>query len=329
MLITDLLSEWYFVHLFKRWIYHCMVFNSFMSGVLLVTSSERVKQLHFTKKICIYHLHRERTDSDSCSFKMYKHATEYILSILTGVCVCVCVLDLTQPSTHWTIKCVNGWWQLSDGQLMAPLIISRSLLVTLWVSPNLMTAHTHICAHTCAYKQQICQFIVLWLLSRVSNYEGRVRGRGRGQGRNGTGPCGQHAEKQTGDGLDEGGGCRGVDGERERWRGRGGWRVQRPPQIHGFDICVLLDSLLTARLSCPVPPLHSTIFSWILHLPPLVGCERGERKCGGRGAWERAADPFSLDAALCQARRDTFRDEGEVNVVRRMRELLKLSANVT
>lgn len=27
-----------------------------------------------------------------------------------------------------------------------------------------------------------------------------MRGRGRGQGRNGTGPCGQHAEKQTGDG---------------------------------------------------------------------------------------------------------------------------------
>lgn len=294
MLITDLLSEWYFVHLFKRWIYHCMVFNSFMSGVLLVTSSERVKQLHFTKKICIYHLHRERTDSDSCSFKMNKHATEYILSILTGVCVCVCVLDLTQPSTHWTIKCVNGWWQLSDGQLMAPLIISRSLLVTLWVSPNLMTAHTHICAHTCAYKQQICQFIVLWLLSRVSNYEGRVRGRGRGQGRNGTGPCGQHAEKQTGDGLDEGGGV--------PWSGWRERKMKRKGGVEGAEaspdswLWHLRPSRLAAHspfvMPRPPPPLHHLLLD--PPSPPIGWLwERGKKvwRAGGMGESSRSLFP--------------------------------------
>lgn len=42
-------------------------------------------------------------------------------------------------------------------------------------------------------------------------------------------------------------GCCTVDGERERERERVGG-VHRHPQIHGFDICVLLDSLLTARL---------------------------------------------------------------------------------
>ena len=39
------------------------------------------------------------------------------------------------------------------------------------------------------------------------------------------------------------------------------------------------------------------------------------------GAWDKT-DPFSLDTALCQAGRDIFRDEGEVNVVGRMREPL-------
>lgn len=46
-----------------------------------------------------------------------------------------------------------------------------------------------------------------------------------------------------------------------------------------------------------------------------------EGKTVWEGAWDKT-DPFSLDAVLCQACRDTFKDEGEVNVVGRMREPL-------
>lgn len=78
-------------------------------------------------------------------------------------------------------------------------------------------------------------------------------------GRTGTGPSERHSEKEL---------------ETERWLGKGGDAVvlmerekdeeeergvHRRPQIHGFDICVLLDSLLTARLSCPPSPPPSLL----------------------------------------------------------------------
>lgn len=117
-----------------------------------------------------------------------------------------------------------------------------------------------------------------------------------------------------------------TEGGRRWWRGRKTKRekkggVHGRPQIHGFDICVLLDSLLTARLSCP--PLHLLLL--LSPSPPLVGCwKKGKTVSEGRrveGAWDKT-DPFSLDAVLCQACGDTFKDEGEVNVVGRMREPL-------
>lgn len=74
------------------------------------------------------------------------------------------------------------------------------------------------------------------------------------------------------------------------------------------------------------PPLPSTFFSCFLHLPYWSAVKGG--KTVWEGAWDKT-DPFSLDAALCQACRDTFKAEREVNVVGRMREPLKLSTNVT
>lgn len=91
----------------------------------------------------------------------------------------------------------------------------------------------------------------------------------------------------------------------------------------------LTSASFSTRCSQPVchapPPLHLLLL--LSPSPLLAGCERGKDSVGG-GAWDKT-DPFSLDAALCQACRDTFKDEREVNVVGRMREPLKLSANVT
>lgn len=91
------------------------------------------------------------------------------------------------------------------------------------------------------------------------------------------------------------------------------------PQIHGFDICVLLDSLLAAHFSCPLHAYPPTSLSVSHHLPHWSAVNEG--KTVWEGAWDKT-DPFSLDAVLRQASRDTFKDEGEVNVVGRMRELL-------
>lgn len=144
-------------------------------------------------------------------------------------------------------------------------------------------------------------------------------------GRTGTDPRERHTEKEleTERRIGESGGAA-VWMEREKDEEEEGG-VHRPPQIHGFDICVLLDSLLTARLSCP-PRLPSTFFSCFLHLPYWSAVKGG--KTVWEGAWDKT-DPFSLDAVLCQACRDTFKAEREVNVVGRMREPLKLSTNVT
>lgn len=132
----------------------------------------------------------------------------------------------------------------------------------------------------------------------MSNYGGRVRGRGRGQGRNGTGPCGQHTEKQTEDGetdwTKEG---LPWSGWRERkMKRKGGWRVQRPPQIHGFDICVLLDSLLTARLSCPPTP-PSSLGSSIS--PHWLAVKEGKESVegGGHGREQQIPFPWTLHCA--------------------------------
>lgn len=117
---------------------------------------------------------------------------------------------------------------------------------------------------------------------------------------------------------------RGQGRGRYRW-GRRGSRVRegqkggythRLSQIHGFDICVLLDSLLRARLSCP--PLHQHLPAFAIS--PLVSCEKGRESLGGgRG---KKTESFSLDDLQCQACRDTFKDEARVNVVGRMTEPL-------
>lgn len=95
---------------------------------------------------------------------------------------------------------------------------------------------------------------------------------------------------------------------------RGGY-THRRSQIHGFDICVLLDSLPRARLSCPPPPP----LSCFCHLP--IGQLWKREREFGRGHREKT-DSFSLDVLQCEACRDTFKDEAGVNVVGRMTEPL-------
>lgn len=70
---------------------------------------------------------------------------------------------------------------------------------------------------------------------------------------------------------------------------------------------------------CSQPISHApSLFSCSHHLPHWSTVNEG--KTVWEGAWDKT-DPFSLDAELRQASRDTFKDEGEVNVVGRMTEL--------
>lgn len=182
------------------------------------------------------------------------------------------------------------WWATHG-----PIIISCTLPVTLWVSPHLMTAF----AHTYTHKQQVCHFILLWLLDQVSNYEGQVRRRERAAdwAESGQGLFERHMKKWNGDRETDSRrrGCSGVDGEGERGKGRRGG-VHGRPQIHGFDICVLLDSLLTARLSCPPSLL---LLSCSLHLPhwSAVKKEKTVWEGGGHGTKQ-----IPFPRTLCCAR---------------------------
>lgn len=107
------------------------------------------------------------------------------------------------------------------------------------------------------------------------------------------------------------------EGRAHEWGG--GCTHTQASTIHGFDICVLLDSLLRARLSSP--PHHRHQHPLAFAISPLVSAEKSEQVWEGRGQREKT-DPFSLDVLQCQARRDRFKDEVGVNVVGRMTELL-------
>lgn len=69
---------------------------------------------------------------------------------------------------------------------------------------------------------------------------------------------------------------------------------------------------------CHAPPYPHTLLS-LSPSPPLVSCERGKKSVGGHMGLNRS---LLLDAVPCQACWDKFKDDGEVNVVGRMRELL-------
>lgn len=96
---------------------------------------------------------------------------------------------------------------------------------------------THIHTYTCG---QICHFIVFWWLGQVNGGWG-----GLGE---------QSAGKQTRKG--------------QHWMKEGlGEEVERrAAQIHGFDICVLLDWLLTAPFVTPLPSTPACPPHLFLHL---------------------------------------------------------------
>lgn len=134
------------------------------------------------------------------------------------------------------------------------LIICWSLLVTLWVSPYLMTLHTQLHAQICGefVTSSYSDYWTKWAIMRVrweegvrlliwQNWDSPMRV--------------THWKKR-----------------RERNTKRRG--VHRHPQIHGFDICVLLDSLLTTV--CHTPPLLLTFT-----ISPLVSCVKEKDYVGG------------------------------------------------
>lgn len=212
-------------------------------------------------------------------------------------------------------------WMDGDSSVMGNswlLIISWSVLVTLWVSVCLMTVCTHI-TYTCTHKHQICHFILLWLLKRVSNYEDQVRGGGR---------AADWAEFGTS--LAE----RRRNGDREMNRQRRGcsgvmWMERRKNQgMRGMGghtgvprFMALTSASFPTHCSqtvCHGPPYPHTLLL-LSPSPPLVSCERGKESVGGDMGLNSS---LFLDAVLCQGRWDKFKDDGEVNVVGRMKELL-------
>lgn len=157
--------------------------------------------------------------------------------------------------------------------------------MTLWVSLYLMTLHTQIYTH--AYtrnQQQICHFILLWLLNRVSNYEGQVRGGGSAADWAETGQASLTERHWERNGDRETNrrrrGCCGVDGEGEgeRRRGRRGGNMGVP------RFMALTSASFSTRCSQPV--CHAPLVT--LHLllllspsPPLVSCKSRKDGVGG------------------------------------------------
>lgn len=84
---------------------------------------------------------------------------------------------------------------------------------------------------------------------------------------------------------------RGYCGIAEKETCRGG-----RPQIHGFDICVLLDSLLAAHFSCPLhaypPPLSPS-----LTISPIGRLWMRERRCGREHGTKQIPFPWTLCCA--------------------------------
>lgn len=154
---------------------------------------------------------------------------------------------------------------------------------------------------TCTNLWRICHFIILWLLNQVSNHEGQMRVGGKPAD---WAELGQSHESDT---LKK--------EKRKKYKKEGG--TQAPTDSWFWHLC---PSRLAAhnRLSHPSPP------SYFHHLPIGQLCKRERLRGRGHG---RKQTPFLW--MLCQACRDTFKDEGEVNVVGKMREPLKDSTNVS
>lgn len=163
-------------------------------------------------------------------------------------------------------------WMDGDSSVMGiswPLIISWSLPVTLWVSQYLMTTHIHL--HKGIHTQRDSHRDTRtrththsrFVTSFYSDYwTGRVIMRSRweevliGQIQDRL-SCKTNSKRSRDRGTNgKRRGLTSVNGEGEWKKGKLGESggVHGRPQIHGFDICVLLDSLTTACLSCS--PLH-------------------------------------------------------------------------
>lgn len=193
--------------------------------------------------------------------------------------------------------------------------------MTLWVSLYLMTLHTQIThTHTHATNSRFVtsfysDYWTEWVITRARWEEGGGLLIGQKRDR----PVWQRdteKEMETERRIDKGGGAvvwmereREKDGEEEggvTWASPDSWLWHLRP------------SRLAAHSPFVMPPSSpSTFFSCSLHLPHWSAVKVGKT------VWEGyKTNPFSLDAVLCQACGDTFKDEGEVNVVGRMRELL-------
>lgn len=165
--------------------------------------------------------------------------------------------------------------------------------------------------YTC---KQFCHFILFRLLIQVSNYVGQVSKEVLTR-QNLDKYVYKTEEKKTKT-------QRGVR-YKERLRKKVNGGVSGCCQIHGFDICVLLDSLLTARLSCAQLPLHppptSTLALFASPLGHLCKIEKIKK------VWERGTEQkiyiFPGHCAV-PGMQGQFKDEGEVNVVGRIGELL-------